>query len=1380
MKRTSYSRFLARAAVTLLAVFSFSGANAQETLTVNDGTTTNGNVPVYGYYADAYNKCEFVQPAADLADMNGATINGVTFYASQSSVSWGSANFQVFMTEVGSTSISAFNGPGTVVYEGALSISGGTMTVNFSTPYTYNGGNLLVGVYQTATGDYVSCSWYGVSVTGASGSDYDYSSLSGCTFGQKNFLPKMTFTYEAASSDCPKPASLVASDVTAHTAVLTWESEATQFMLQYKKATAETWTTEYPEEETTYTLTGLDPETTYQARVAAHVESCGIDPATGNDIYSDWREITFTTLAACPAPTNLAVTPESIAAREATVTWEGTSDSYVVMIGQENCVFNADFETGDFSQADFTNDANHPWTVVANTHSGAYCAKSATGNNSATTALELSINLTTDMTLSFSAKVSSEANYDQAYFSIDGTDKITGISGAGNWIDYSYPLAAGTHTLRWYYTKDSSVAGNDDCFYVDDIVFIGVDSWTEYTTNNTTYTFENLTPTTPYQVKVKGNCGDEGYSQATAPVSFTTLESCPTPTGLTASDVTAHEATISWTSAANAWQICVNDDEENLIDVTETTYNFTGLAPETTYTVKVRTNCGDEYSDWTNNMTFTTEEACPMDINNVTVNYITYNKATVAWEGTHDNYQVQYRTAETSQIVVSEGSYCDDFENGLDNWTIYQVGDAGGNWSITNPSTWSGSFAAHSGSYVAVARSWNNSAFNADNWLVSPQVTIPATMSYWVMGDSGYPETYDICVSTTGNAVADFTSVVTYNTNPADWTKVTVDLSAYAGQTGYIAFHQYGYDEDFLWIDDVTIAETVTIPAGEWITVETNDLEVLITGLESNTTYEYQVRGYCADGDTWSNWTAMATFTTKVGNEDPIDLAATEISATKATLNWTGYQDSYNVQYRTKATTIASEGSFYDDFESGSLTGWTAIRSGEGTWNTDWQVVNSETLFISGPIPAHSGTNVIMGRSWSNDVAYNVDNWLITPQVTLDGSLSYWVMDDGEYHEHYDVYVSTTAFDPDYFDADTFTKIYEPGDASGEWTQHTVDLSSYAGQQGYIAFRLTDNDKDYLFIDDVAIGTIEDIPAGEWVSATTTEPTLTISGLTPETKYDWQVQGIYADEAKGTTEWVNGPNFTTQVLNTIALADDDSDAAEKNSEIITAYDGKACDVTLTGRTLYKDGLWNTICLPFDVTIEDSPLAGATAKTLSSASTSTSALYGTHIDLAFGEAVSKLEAGKPYIIKWDAAENIVAPVFEDVLIKVVPESDRTISMDNGNVKFIGYYDAMPITPADDNIFYMKAGKDEEGNDITKLVHTANDRTLRTCRAYFEFSEEAAKLMFALNGDDEATGIVDLDREATTNSGWYTVDGKKLDKQPTRKGVYIQNGRAVVIK
>ena len=184
--------------MTLL--LAFMGVARADELTVNDGTATNAYVPVYGFYADAYNKCEFVQPAADLADMNGATINGMTFYASQSSVSWGTAEFEVFLAEVPSTTLNNFVGDGTIVYQGAMSIVNGEMNVTFSTPYTYNGGNLLVGIYQLVTGSYVTSSWYGVTANGASVQGYNYNSLSSISPTQRNFLPKVTFDYAAGGA----------------------------------------------------------------------------------------------------------------------------------------------------------------------------------------------------------------------------------------------------------------------------------------------------------------------------------------------------------------------------------------------------------------------------------------------------------------------------------------------------------------------------------------------------------------------------------------------------------------------------------------------------------------------------------------------------------------------------------------------------------------------------------------------------------------------------------------------------------------------------------------------------------------------------------------------------------------------------------------------------------------------------------------------------------------------------------------------------------------------------------------------------------------------------------------------------------------------------
>ena len=243
----------------------------------------------------------------------------------------------------------------------------------------------------------------------------------------------------------------------------------------------------------------------------------------------------------------------------------------------------------------------------------------------------------------------------------------------------------------------------------------------------------------------------------------------------------------------------------------------------------------------------------------------------------------------------------------------------------------------------------------------------------------------------------------------------------------------------------------------------------------------------------------------------------------------------------------------------------------------------------------------------------------------------------------------------------------------------------------------------------------------------------------------------------------------------IHLADDATD----NSTTIDNRNGESDNVVLDGRTIYKNGDWNTICLPFDVdlTDENCPLYGAEAKTLTDASMS-----DTHVTLTFGnpdsatEPVSELKAGIPYIIKWADGSDIVNPVFTGVTID---KTDRSITAANGQVQFIGYYDAFDITSANTDIYYMTAGN--------TLRHTGVDRTLKACRAYFKFGEPLNARTVVLNfGDDETTAIRDAEANSSlftlhsSLSGWYTVDGVKLDKKPTRKGLYIFNGNKIVIR
>ena len=82
----------------------------------------------------------------------------------------------------------------------------------------------------------------------------------------------------------------------------------------------------------------------------------------------------------------------------------------------------------------------------------------------------------------------------------------------------------------------------------------------------------------------------------------------------------------------------------------------------------------------------------------------------------------------------------------------------------------------------------------------------------------------------------------------------------------------------------------------------------------------------------------------------------------------------------------------------------------------------------------------------------------------------------------------------------------------------------------------------------------------------------------------------------------------------------------------------------------------------------------------------------------------------------------------------------------------------------------------------LKHTGMARTLHTCRAYFQFSENfvnnSRQFVFDF-GNDVETGITATTYSDKTDA-WYTLDGRKLNGKPTSKGIYVHNGRKVVIR
>ena len=268
-------------------------------LTINDGTSTNGYVPVYGYYVDNKSRSQFIIPAADITAMQWGSITKLTFYASNASVNWGSARFDVYMAQANGTTISSLADWNTMdlVYSGSLGISGNLMEITLTTPYQYMGGDLMIGINETTSGTYVSSSWYGVSATGASLGGY------GTSINQQNFLPKTTFNYLAGEPiTCLSPIGLTASNVTATTATLTWNEMAssTQWEVKYGPQgfnPDETGNSIIVNTNPTLTLDCLDVLTGYDAYVRAICDPEG---------PTEWSSVaSFTT--ACPNPTSIVV-----------------------------------------------------------------------------------------------------------------------------------------------------------------------------------------------------------------------------------------------------------------------------------------------------------------------------------------------------------------------------------------------------------------------------------------------------------------------------------------------------------------------------------------------------------------------------------------------------------------------------------------------------------------------------------------------------------------------------------------------------------------------------------------------------------------------------------------------------------------------------------------------------------------------------------------------------------------------------------------------------------------------------------------------------------------------------------------------------------------
>ena len=259
------------------------------------------------------------------------------------------------------------------------------------------------------------------------------------------------------------------------------------------------------------------------------------------------------------------------------------------------------------------------------------------------------------------------------------------------------------------------------------------------------------------------------------------------------------------------------------------------------------------------------------------------------------------------------------------------------------------------------------------------------------------------------------------------------------------------------------------------------------------------------------------------------------------------------------------------------------------------------------------------------------------------------------------------------------------------------------------------------------------------------------------------------------------PSYNNPV---IPLAD-----ASSNITTISNNLGSGKNILFQDRTLYSDGDWNTICLPFDIPAGAegySPIAGATVMTLLSTSFSAGTLTLNFIN------APNIEAGQPYIINWNKVidQDLCNPVFMGVTVVEKSVTERAVTTSDGNVTFQGIFDPLSISGEDRRILYL--------GDGNTLYYPDAAMTIDAFRAYFQLngnltvgdaSSGNGINVFALNLDGEETGINStfISSESVGDGHWYDLSGRKVAdaslttlRSSLPKGIYIHNGKKIVVK
>lgn len=256
--------------------------------------------------------------------------------------------------------------------------------------------------------------------------------------------------------------------------------------------------------------------------------------------------------------------------------------------------------------------------------------------------------------------------------------------------------------------------------------------------------------------------------------------------------------------------------------------------------------------------------------------------------------------------------------------------------------------------------------------------------------------------------------------------------------TTWSNLHTLGDNLQFSWLIKAVTSQTApTLPAPT----------VTISGPNSFSTGTAQTFT--------ANAPAGATITWSLTGATPATATGNSITATWST------PGTYNIiATATNSSGIGRDTLTVNVISCGNIVSFPYVLSFDATNISQlacWTVLDADNDGYSWTATDLPGTltGAIGSASFINNVgALTPDNWLISPQIQFTSGSNYtlswqvWAPDASWYAEHYGIYVSTSGTA-----TSNFTLIQDYTLASADTTNMTLDLSAYAGQNIYLAFR---------------------------------------------------------------------------------------------------------------------------------------------------------------------------------------------------------------------------------------------------------------------------------------------------------------------------------------